>query len=135
MWVAFSAEDARPPDAVAAAEAWVLCPCQTHADEAGLALKACQAASFFAAAVSLDPKRRVGGSNLAWAAESAATAASEAAACAANTGWWAPEQSAHQASFALAESRRAVDPAASVRSAIQDELLPWALGLQDPLLR
>lgn len=124
-WVSFSPEDARPTLGIAAAEAWVRCPCREHALEAGTSVRDCQAASFLAAAVAADkaygPER-----DRAWAAEAAANAASEAAACAANTAWWAPEQAALQASYALNDVR-------AVQDAIRSELLPWALGRADPL--
>lgn len=127
-----------PERAVAAAEAWVLCPCDDHARGAKDAWEACRGASFQQTAQDyvLGAAR-----SAAWAAQAASVGGLPSVVVCVATALASVEAGTPDRAREFDPGLSGNDPSSPalrkaetrLRATISDEVLPWALGVSDPL--
>lgn len=132
IWAKRYPEENRPQRAIASAIAWAMCPCEGHERAARTARDAAveARAAGLTEAVETDPELSSWDEGVeARAADAAAGAAAWAALAAGST------SAAVAAGVAAVEVDAYAALANQVKQAICNDLIPWALGYDDPLIK
>ena len=125
-WSALFPEDRRPRSAIEAAEAWAVCPCESHRLGSVATVNGADEAADRAAERELIDERAV----------AAGEAASEAEACAglaSGSGGWFFEVVGIRLRAQWDSPQSLPNAWTEVLQAVQGEVVPWALGYSDPV--